>query len=214
MRSQVEQWGDVDATPPDSRAEAAALFCDVLTDACTTGVVRLIGSMAEPGGDDAFSDIDVSWNIPAEQADAQLESLRTTLHQVGTVESLRVDPEPRLDWRLVFVRFEGWPLWWRVDLEIHSAGIGSRGVPDADDWSPYESACMGVVVTLKALARRRPDEAEALWARALQRVEAVDVAGEWAPRIDALLEQLATSSPDTADLVTRTRRLSREVLGG
>jgi hypothetical protein len=26
------------------------------------------------------------------------------------VESLRVDPKPRRDWRLVFVRFHGWPL--------------------------------------------------------------------------------------------------------
>jgi len=200
-------------TPPASRAEAAGLFCEVLTDACTTGDVRLIGSMAKPGADDQFSDIDVRWAIPPEQVIAQLQSLRTTLHRVGAVESLRVDPEPRLDWRLVFVRFERWPLWWRVDLEIHSPGIGSAGVPGVDEWSPYESACLGVVVTLKALARHRPEEAERLWARALERADTVDVPGDWEGRIEALLEHLATDGPRTADLVERTRRLSREVLG-
>ena len=67
-----------------------------------------------------------------------------------------MDPEIRPDLRLVFVRFEGWPLWWRVDLELHAAGVGTMGLPDADPWSARESACMGVVVTLKALARHRP----------------------------------------------------------
>lgn len=78
-----------------------------------------------------------------------------------------MDPEPRPDELLVFVRFRGWPLWWRVDLEIHSPGLSMRDVPGVDPWSPYESACMGVVVTHKALARSRPDEAEDLFPRAL-----------------------------------------------
>jgi hypothetical protein len=127
------------------------------------------------------------------------------------VESLRVDPDMRPDWQLVFVRFEGWPLWWRVDLEIHSPGSGSMGVPGADPWSPHESACMGVVVTLKALARNRPEAAEDLFARALDRAEATDVAGAWQVRIGSLLDQIATSSSPGADLVSRTRRLSRDV---
>ena len=202
----------MDATAPATRAEAATLLCGVLAGACTTGDVRLIGSMASPGQEDAFSDIDVRWTIPPDQAAAQFETLRATLRRVGVVESLRVDPEPRSDWRLVFVRFTGWPLWWRVDLEIHSGDLESRSVRDADPWSPYESACMGVVVTLKALGRRRPEEAEALWARALQRVDAPDVAGDWEQRIEVLLERLERGDPRTADLVGRTRRLTREVL--
>jgi hypothetical protein len=135
--------------------------------------------MATPDTEDVFSDIDLRWTIPAEQAAGQLRSLRATLQRIGTVESLRVDPVVRPDVRLVFVRIQGWPLWWRVDLEVHSAGSGSMGVRDADAWSPYESACMGVVVTLKALARNRPDAAEDLLAGALQRLEATDVAGDW-----------------------------------
>ena len=70
---------------------------------------------------------------------------------------------------------------------------------------------MGVIVTLKALARNRPEAAEGLFVRALQRVDATDVAGDWQLRIGSLLDHIVTSSPPTADLVSRTRQLSREV---
>jgi hypothetical protein len=190
------------------------MLLDVLAAACSACEVRLIGSMAKPEDEDAFSDIDVRWALPPGQASAHLHSLRLTLQRVGTVESLRVDPDVRPDSLLVFVRFQGWPLWWRVDLEIHSAGLGSMAIPDADPWSPHESACMGVIVTLKALARNRPEVAEGLMVRALQRVDATDVAGDWQQRIDTLLDHLATTSPPTADLVSRTRQLSGDVFSG
>ena len=203
----------VTATVPASRGEAAALLWDVLAAACPAAEVRLIGSMAKPEEVDVFSDIDIRWKIPPGQGSGQLQSLRPTLQRVGKVESLRVDPDPRPDSRLVFVRFQGWPLWWRVDLEIHSEELGSVGVRDSDAWSPHESACMGVVVTLKALARNRPGAAEDLMVRAVQRVGATDVAGDWQLRIGSLLDHIVSSSPLTADLVSRTRQLSREVLG-
>jgi hypothetical protein len=200
-------------TVPAARDEAAALLLDVLSAACPSGEVGLIGSLARAGEADVHSDIDVRWTIPAGQASRQLASLRPTLHRVGGVESLRVDPDARSDTLLVFVRFRGWPLWWRVDLEIHSAGIGQVGVRGADPWSPEESACMGVVVTLKALARNRPDAAEELFVRALERADATDVAGDWRLRTRSLLDLIVTRSPHTADLVRRTRQLSRDVLG-
>jgi len=185
---------------------------DVLSGACSAGEVCLIGSLANPEKADVFSDIDLRWTIPRGQASGQLQSLRLTLQRIGKVESLRVDPDVRPNSRLVFVRFQGWPLWWRVDLEVHSARLGSVGVRDADPWSPHESACMGVIVTLKALARNRPEAAEGHWVRALQRVDATDVAGDWQLRIGSLLDHIVSSSPSTADLVSRTRELSREVL--
>ena len=208
---EVEELSVVTVTVPASRGEAAALLLDVLAAACSAGEVCLIGSMAKPEEADVFSDIDIRWTIPPGQASGQLQSLRLTLQRVGKVESLRVDPDARPDSRLVFVRFQGWPLWWRVDLEIQSAGLGSVGVQDSDPWSPHESACMGVIVTLKALARNRPEAAEGLLVRALQRVDATDVAGDWQLRIGSLLDHIETSSPRTADLVSRTRRLSREI---
>jgi hypothetical protein len=70
---------------------------------------------------------------------------------------------------------------------------------------------MGVVVTLKALARSRPEAAEGLMLRALQRVDATDVDGDWQLRIGSLLDHIETRSPSTADLVSRTRQLSRDV---
>lgn len=175
------------------------------------GEVCLVGSMATPGKADVFSDIDIRWTIQPGQSAAQLQSLRRTPQRIGSVESLRVDPEVRPSSLLVFARFRGWPLWWRLDLEIHSAGPGAMGIPDSDPWSPHESACMGVVVTLKALARRRPEAAEGLMARARQRVDARDVAGDWQRRIDSLLDRLESTSPPTAALVARTRQLSRDV---
>lgn len=196
---------------PASRGEAAALLLAVLASACAEGEVCLIGSLSKPGAADDFSDIDLAWTIPQGQAVEQLNALRPTLQGVGAVESLRVDPDPRPDERLVFVRFQGWPLWWRVDLEIHSSEPGSWDVQDSDPWSPYESACMGVVVTLKALARNRPDQAEVLLVRALERADATDVAGSWPLRIDSLLDHIVAASPPTADLASRTLRLARDV---
>lgn len=202
------------AIVPASPDDAAALLLDVLAAACPgRGEVQLIGSMARPGEADAVSDIDLRWSVPESEAPRLLRSLRSTLHDVGTVESLRVDPAERTDEVLVFVRFDQWPLWWRVDLEVHAPGAHAIGVPDADPWSPEESACMGVVVTLKALARRQLDEAEADWALALERVDATDVPGDWRQRIDALLDRLATSRLRSTDLVDRTRLLAAEVLG-
>ena len=211
-RSVVGELAVVTARVPDSR-KRATLVVAVLADACPAGEVCLIGSMAKPAGTDTFSDIDLRWDIPPAHAPGRMQTLRMTLGRVGDVESLRVDPEVRSDQLLVFVRFEGWPLWWRVDLEIHSAGLGSAGVHGADPWSPAESACMGAVVTLKALARDRPQAAEDLMARALQRAGCADVSGGWSLRIAALLDHIETSSPATADLVSRTRQLAREVLG-
>ncbi|WP_395658889.1 hypothetical protein [Nocardioides sp.] len=198
---------------PASRDEAAALLLEVLGASCPTGAARLIGSMGVPGAADAWSDIDLRWTVGPEGAEDALRSLRPTLERVGTVESLRVDPEPRADLRLVFVRFQGWPLWWRVDLEVHGQGLGSVDVPDADPWSPGESACMGVVVTLKTLARQRPADAEEQLAHAAARVGTTVVAGPWTVRVGSLLDEVAARSPGTADLVARTRRLAREVLG-
>lgn len=163
---------------------------------------------------DAFSDIDIRWTIPPGEARGQLQSLRMTLERVCEVESLRVDPDVRPDSLVVFARFDGWPLWWRVDLEIHSTGVESLDVRGSDPWSPSESACMGVVVTLKALARNRPEVAEGLFVRALHRVDATDVDGDWTQRIGSLLDRVVTSSPRTAHLVAQTRQLSREVLSG
>ena len=197
----------MNAGPPASRAHAANLLLDVLAAACPAGEVCLIGSLAAPDEADVFSDIDLRWTLPPGQAAGPLESLRSTLRQVGVVESLRVDPDDRPDFLLVFIRFEGWPLWWLVDLEIHSAGLASTDLPDPDPWSSEESACMGVVVTLKTLARNRPEEAETFFVRALQRVEARDVAGDWPLRIGSLLDDIETRSPPTADLVSRTRHL-------
>src|SRR6476469_1554610 len=186
--TEVEEWPAVTPRVPTSRENAAALLLDVLSAACPEGEACLIGSLARPGEADTFSDLDLRWTVPSGQAVGHLQSRRPTLQRVGAVESLRVDPDPGPDRRLVFIRFAGWPLWWRVDLEVHAAGLGAAGVPDADQWSPEESACMGVVVTLKALARHRPDAAEDLLARALQRVDAADVAGHWPLRIDSLLD--------------------------
>lgn len=197
---------------PASRDEAAALLLEVLGASAPDRrrvPDRVDGRAGRRGR--------VERHRPAldgrlEGAEDALRSLRPTLERVGTVESLRVDPEPRADLRLVFVRFQGWPLWWRVDLEVHGQGLGSVDVPDADPYAPGESACMGVVVTLKTLARQRPADAEEQLAHAAARLGTTVVAGSWTVRVGSLLDEVAARSPGTADLVARTRR-GREVLG-
>jgi hypothetical protein len=42
-------------------------------------------------------------------------------------------------------------------------------------------------------------------------MDATDVAGDWPLRIGSLLDHIETRSPSTADLVSRTRQLSRDV---
>lgn len=197
---------DMSGGTPASREVAAARLVNALAAAAPGSEVVRIGSLATPERADVFSDIDLRWVIPAGRAAAPLRTLRRTLEQLGHVESLRLDPDVRPDVLLVFARFDGWPLWWRVDLEVHSPGLAPADLPDADAWSPHESACMGVLVTVKVLARGRDDDAEVLFARARERLDAGDVAGEGRQRIDSLLDHIATSSPDTADLVSRTQR--------
>ena len=212
--AQTRTVGGMSARVPASREEAAQRVVAALTAACPDGTVEVIGSLATPARSDRFSDIDLRWTIGPDRVASLLATLRSNLAAAGVVESLRVDPDVRPDRLLVFVRYDGWPLWWRVDLELDAPGIGGTGpVGDADAWSPYESACMGVLVTVKALARGHPEVAEELQLRCCSRIGASDVSGGWPTRLAAVLDLVERGDPTTRPLVARVRELARDVLG-
>ncbi|KQO64885.1 hypothetical protein [Curtobacterium sp. Leaf261] len=164
---------------------------------------EVLGSIAS-GTADAHSDIDLRWSV-GEEGDAAFRALPELLASVDPVESVRVDPDSagQRNRRLVFVRFAGWPLAWRLDLEI--VGTFERSVASAT-WSPAESALMNVVAAVKAVARGRGD-VDGLLERGFARVGAVDPAGSAVSRMRALSEAAARSDPAQRDLA---RRVSEE----
>ncbi|MGH2613970.1 MAG: hypothetical protein ACRDJC_01925, partial [Thermomicrobiales bacterium] len=100
------------------RAKLADALLVHLHRAIPSSTARLRGSLAEDRAD-IFSDIDLLWDIPDAAFSAALAALPVTLARVRPVASLRFDPDfQRSDKRrLVFVRFAGVPLFWRVDLD-------------------------------------------------------------------------------------------------
>ena len=138
----------------------------------------LRGSLA---GDtaDQYSDIDVLWEVPDSDFQWCVASLEENLSRVHPVASLRSVPdfqnsEKR---RLIFVRFESIPLFWRLDLDIFAQSIHrdpeyELNNPDArgSKWSLTESALMNAVAAIKAHLRGKDEEAQQLLVRAYQRV--------------------------------------------
>lgn len=180
---------------------------------------QLRGSLAE-GRADPYSDIDVFWQVPDTLFQASVNHLREILAQVRPVESLRSDPEfQRSDKRrLIFVQFEGAPLFWRVDLDIFAQSIhgdleydrrneAARG----DDWSLTHSALMNAVAAVKALLRDREKEAGQLLIRGFERVGlTVPEAGPH-ERIVTLAESIAAMDSTQAGLAHRIVELHRQV---
>lgn len=137
----------------------------------------LRGSLAG-GTSDAYSDIDILWEVEDALFPFATENVRDSLSQVRTIQSFRIDPEFRDSsmYRLLFVRFEGLPLFWRVDLEIfaRSAGRNTDGETRMSslpsDWSLAESALANSIAAIKACKRGKPDQAQELLERAFVRL--------------------------------------------
>jgi len=162
---------DDHALPPDVAARDAitthVLRC--LSNAVPDARAELRGSLAD-GRADAYSDIDVLWELPDDQFATGMERLRTILDAIRPVESLRSDPlwQHSRRHRLVFVRCAGLPLFWRLDLEVFARSARRDPACDLDnpeahgtDWSVAESALANAVAAIKAHLRRQEDVADA-----------------------------------------------------
>lgn len=138
----------------------------------------LRGSLAD-GSADEYSDIDMLWEIPDPLFKSCVENLEEILLDIHPVESLRSHPDFQESdkRRLVFVRFEGIPLFWRLDLDIFAQSVGGDseyGLKDpkawGSEWSLTESSLMNAVAAVKAHLRGKDDDAMQLLERAYERV--------------------------------------------
>lgn len=162
----------------EARRAFAARIAEALSRSVHGSVVELLGSLAT-GTDDAFSDIDLRWDVPDEQFEGAVARVSDYLSGSGEVTSLRVDPDFALSAkrRLVYARFAHVPLFWRLDLDIMARSIegdddydrGNPGARDAASWSLTESALMNAIAAAKALARGNEDLASDLLRRGYER---------------------------------------------
>lgn len=120
-------------------------------------------------------------------------NLRDILARLAPVDSVRWDTTHSNDSRLAFVRFSGWPLFSRVDLQL--VGLFG-GVPVTGTWSATESALMNVVGALKAHLRDRQPEVGGLLERGFDRINLPDTGGAPSARMRSLVDAVAEQDPD------------------
>lgn len=210
---------------PAERAALVERITAALTAASPGSTVEPRGSLAA-GTADAYSDIDLAWVVPDERFGAAVASVVTALAPIAPVISLRSDPDiQRSDRRrLLFARFAGVPLFWRLDLEIWAASVASDPTVDAEltdwgltgaDWCPHESALMNALGAVKALLRGHDQLAHDGLTRGLERVGAahrLDLPDR--DRVIALAEYVAADRPHLAGLTGDVTTAARSLLTG
>ncbi len=169
---------------------------------------------------DQYSDIDVLWEVPDADFEWCVANLEENLSRVRPVASLRSVPEFQNSEkrRLIFVRFESIPLFWRLDLDIFARSIHRDPAYDLNnpnargsDWSLTESALMNAVAAIKAHLRGKDEEAQQLLVRAYKRVgldfpdlELGELILELVDEISALDPKLVALAEDIRKLVAET----------
>jgi hypothetical protein len=162
------------------------------------------------------SDIDLLWEIPDTDFSAAIAALPVTVACVRPVASLRFDPDfqQSADRRLVFIRFAGVPLFWRVDLDVFARSVGrdpdyDRANPSARgrSWSLTESSLANAIAAIKAQRRGHDIEAAALLAPAEARLGMAPPQVDLQRRIGLLVDAAAVNDPALAALAADIRRL-------
>ncbi|MFI5609858.1 hypothetical protein [Amycolatopsis sp. NPDC051903] len=206
-----------------SRAQLADAVVRALAAACPGSRARLRGSLAA-GTADAFSDIDVEWVVPDGRVPACARDVRTVLERVRPVATVRTSPDffRSGERRLLFVRFSGVPLFWRLDLALREVSADAEpgtGDPDVHalegDWSRPASALANALGAIKAVARGRVDDANGLLERGFARIGEPDAAtGRWVDDVTRLARAAVDREPDLAALAEETIALATAELGG
>ncbi|WP_427890125.1 hypothetical protein ACQHIV_41395 [Kribbella sp. GL6] len=201
------------------RADLAAAVRSALQSCSPASTTSLLGSLAS-GTADAYSDIDVQWVVPDADFPSCLERGLAALSSVREVESVRVDPDFRHSdrRRVLFVRFVGVPLFWRLDLAVCAASVADDPRYDADnpgaraaddEWSRPDSALANALGALKAVLRERPADARALLDRGFERIGVPERAtGVWPDDIRRLAHAAAAQDAGLADLAIRITTLT------
>lgn len=203
------------------RAALAQRILTALESGAPGSTAQLRGSLAE-GRADPYSDIDLLWQVPDDLFQASVEHLKAILDSVQPVESLRSAPEfQRSDRRrLIFVQFEGAPLFWRVDLDVFAHSIRGDYEYDrrneaarGDDWSLTHSALMNAIAAVKALLRNKGEEAKQLLIRGFERVDLAVPEASAQEQVAMLAESIAAMDSTKTGLARRIVELHREVFG-
>ncbi|MFD0022132.1 hypothetical protein [Streptomyces sp. NPDC058382] len=202
---------------PAHRAALAQEILRALRAGCAGSRAEPRGSLAR-GTADAYSDIDAVWIVPDSRFDDCVAAVPDVLGTVRGVASLRTDPDllNSRKRRLLFVDFDGLPLFWRLDLEVVALSVADRpgydqGNPAArgDDWSRPASALANAVAAVKAVLRGEPDTAQGLLERGFARIGAVDtVSGDWFADITRLARAAAAAEPARGPLAERVLGLA------
>ncbi|MFF3030938.1 hypothetical protein ACFVS7_07995 [Streptomyces rubiginosohelvolus] len=206
------------------RAALAAEVCIALKRCCPGSGAELTGSLAS-GTADAFSDIDIAWVVPDAHFPDCLARTVEVLGRVQPVDSVRSNPDfHRSDRRrLLFVRFAGVSLFWRLDLDVRTLSVADdlhydAGNPAArareGEWSRPASALANAVGAVKAAARKRDVEARGLLDRGFARIGENDRAtGAWVNDVARLAHAVALRDSALSDLASQVTLLAARHLG-
>lgn len=163
-----------------TRGAVAAGLIAALQDAVDGSIASLRGSMAS-GRADAYSDIDLLWVVPDGLLEAGVRHVSAAVEvAVGPLVWVRSDPD--LDGcerrRILSLRFERLPIFWRVDLDIRMASVAGDdgfGLDDPTVRGPLEwpaaSALENAVAAVKLLRRAGRSEALGLLQRGFARID-------------------------------------------
>jgi hypothetical protein len=208
------------AADRDERDQLATDLLTQLLKAISGAEALLRGSLAE-GRADRFSDVDLPWEVPDADFQRAVADLPHTLARVRDVASLRFDPDFQRSAkrRLVFVRFAGVPLFWRVDLDIFARSVGrepgwgrDNSAARGTDWSVAESALANAVAAITAHMRGDDAAAAALLDRAEQRVGLAVANADTRRRILRLVDAITEMNATTAAVAVDIRCLVAEAL--
>jgi hypothetical protein len=192
-----------------------------LESAVPGSVVLLRGSLAG-GYADAYSDIDILWEVPDGTFLDASERIGEILAQAQAVESLRSVPDFQQSdrRRLFFVQFEHMPLFWRADINVVARSVHmdphydiDNDAARGDDWSLTHSALMNAIAAVKALLRGKDDLAEGLLARGFVRIGLAIPEGHPQEQILILAQGATRLDPSLAALAGEIILLHREAFG-
>ena len=203
------------------RAALAHRILSALENATPNSTAQLRGSLAEERAD-AYSDIDVFWEVPDELFQKSIDGIAAVLANAHRIASIRSAPEFQNSdrRRLIFVQFEDMPLFWRADIDIFARSVHQDLAYDlhneaakGDNWSLTHSALMNAVAAVKALLRHEEDTAEQLLIRGFERVGLVTPEGSSDELILELNRSIAEMDSTQVALTHRITELHQQVFG-
>lgn len=210
------------AKPHDIKLETQerAALCSRLMQQLLQGVpgskALLRGSLASKRAD-LYSDIDILWEVPDAAFPTCLTEIDRLLERVERVDSLRYDPDffNSDKRRLIYVRFKGVPLFWRVDLSVMAASLKGNEHYDEhnpaarggwEQWSWQESALLNAVSAIKEVLRGHFEPADGLLERAFDRLELTRPEGPIKAQILGLVAEVEKMEPGLKSLAKEVRQ--------